>query len=1732
MSTTPDVSTVAPTAGSIIAAALINEASQSTEHRRMYLGGIWGLEPEAIFEALALHMSPEATVTVPSARGEVTLDGIEASQPGARNAITLVPYLVGRATARNRGSAGFAAVLRDEVPSGDGVKVLLLLDREPLETVRTASEDAAGLPALSWPKLVLETARAARPATRPLLEAIAADHARLPHQAEILTELGRMSSLDSTASVGRQLSRLRVYVNDPEIEPNPEKRLRESAAWRDKLGTWSAPDKDFESLLKAAYPDPDDRGAEQVLAARGPFGLDYTRFTRADLPANRPRGRLQFAQPLRARGAAYASSGRCIAAWLPRGSALSIVMTGAARSSDRARVRWSSGEVSDLDLEADSREVRVRVPRSGGVDGWHFGEIALQSGEPIAIAITTHDGAWFPVEADVDVDVQAAAFRSSESPRVLCVDHRNVVVGSASLGGGSDRGDGVTVYMAGRGPASHPIPLLALATGEGGETGGDPGGDGAPEVPDAGGDEPSDTPDDEGGSATSGGGAAPGSIVGEPVRCVPLALLDASRHGTVDEEPVFSIADGTGWVTAASLRELESQQLASSVGDTSPLDGLAIERWILEHPELTAFAAELDGSTTVVSRDAPLDRLTLDALAPKPVAQFWAARREFFAALVPHGSVHALGAGVATREAERYVEAYGALLGSLDSSGPFLAEYERLLLCDAVTDVASDDILLAPTNPVTVAWLTGLSTVIEGWLPRAGEVLPADLASLSPRHLLPIFARGTLWYESVDAGPLLWRRYAASTGATARAEHQHGYIARRIEHFLRVYPHYLEPRQVLALTFIEPGEGEPVLEALRALFEQRLDGDGVHLPQLSITIVTGSKRVGALERMLSGTASVPLRQRAADIDRAMRDRIKVTVVAPGSELPFAHLSFVFRSPLQRAPGVVDLDGRSSTLWASGLAASPGRHVQPGRNETSFAWGTFTGQSPMGDLPTLVHRTLEVVGGMPREHLASGKTRMPSTRVSSAFLTGVYGASIWVVHLDRLLGLEAFAPSAVGEHARYLIDYEDRADPAQPGLDAITATELVQPYRKALRRALSGLGDPTDPALDRLLRRFNSVSGRWALDIVGAHINDLHERVGLAAAIAACDELDAAFAGDGWCGVMVPVKEMLDSLPRELRRPAGQHSDDLLYLRIHLDRRPVLISGRLLEVKYRAGTDGASSRAARTQLETTHSWLDATFNGDGPGRPFRSRDLAELIRGSVTRGESFELLAVPDRPALESALDAISTGSFHLDLSYRVGGTVLQGDFISIEGDSSVAAHRQQLDGPGASLGHVRLGRPVLESLATGRPLPRPPRWEPARMPGASPGDGTPGEGNGNGGGPRPSTQDRDAEPSASPQDPIGGRQDPARPEAGDGNASAEVATLSPRLDAAFARYGLAVEPFDPSLVQVGPSLIRFRTRALGKLSIGDVERRARDITREVGSTGQVSVGDEPGFVTVDVPRAARASVPLQAVLPELDRAMGKPGALSFVVGVSPSGAVRVADLTRLPHLLVAGATGSGKSVFLRGLLVELLRVRTPDELGLVIVDPKRLDFAAFARSPHLRGNRIIHSADEALETLRDTLEMELAWRQPILEDAGVSSASEYYETGGRLDDLPQLVIMVDEFADLVLSGSDRRAFSEMIQRYAQLTRAYGIFLVLATQRPSVDVITGSIKANLTARIAFSLPSSRDSMTVLDRPGAQDLLGDGDLLFYSNGRVERLQAPFTSAADVKRVIADGSDGSAP
>jgi S-DNA-T family DNA segregation ATPase FtsK/SpoIIIE len=291
----------------------------------------------------------------------------------------------------------------------------------------------------------------------------------------------------------------------------------------------------------------------------------------------------------------------------------------------------------------------------------------------------------------------------------------------------------------------------------------------------------------------------------------------------------------------------------------------------------------------------------------------------------------------------------------------------------------------------------------------------------------------------------------------------------------------------------------------------------------------------------------------------------------------------------------------------------------------------------------------------------------------------------------------------------------------------------------------------------------------------------------------------------------------------------------------------------------------------------------------------------------------------------------------------------------------------------------------------------------------------------------------------------------------------------------------------------------------------------------------------PGKSTVgiEVPNSHRETIALRDVIesPEFGHSSSK---LTLPFGKDLIGRIRAADLTQMPHLLIAGATGTGKSVFINSLLMGMLYKATPDELKLVLVDPKRLELGLYADIPHLY-TPVVTDPKVAANVLRNaTREMER--RLKLLAQRSVRNIEQYnrtFEKGQSLslfenvDDLehrplPYLVIVIDELADLMMV--DTNGVEESITRLAQMARAVGIHLILATQRPSVDVITGLIKANFPARISFRVASKVDSRTILDTNGSESLLGKGDMLYLPAGssRLHRIHGPYVHESEVAAV----------
>jgi S-DNA-T family DNA segregation ATPase FtsK/SpoIIIE len=288
---------------------------------------------------------------------------------------------------------------------------------------------------------------------------------------------------------------------------------------------------------------------------------------------------------------------------------------------------------------------------------------------------------------------------------------------------------------------------------------------------------------------------------------------------------------------------------------------------------------------------------------------------------------------------------------------------------------------------------------------------------------------------------------------------------------------------------------------------------------------------------------------------------------------------------------------------------------------------------------------------------------------------------------------------------------------------------------------------------------------------------------------------------------------------------------------------------------------------------------------------------------------------------------------------------------------------------------------------------------------------------------------------------------------------------------------------------------------------------ARTIRVEAPIPGKSVVG-------LEIPNADFNVVALRRIIEEADFSAAE-SRLTFALGRDVAGHARAADLAKMPHLLIAGATGSGKSVMVNALITSLLMNATPDEVRLVLVDLKRVELAAYNELPHLLVP-VITEPGQAKAAVRWAVgEMESRYRR--FAGATARNIAAYNESrADPADRLPYIVIVVDELADLMMR--EGKNVEDPIVRLAQKARATGIHMVLATQRPSVNVVTGLIKANFPSRIAFAMASQIDSRTILDAPGAEDLIGRGDMLFQPADmpRPIRLQGVFVADREIRQV----------
>ena len=356
--------------------------------------------------------------------------------------------------------------------------------------------------------------------------------------------------------------------------------------------------------------------------------------------------------------------------------------------------------------------------------------------------------------------------------------------------------------------------------------------------------------------------------------------------------------------------------------------------------------------------------------------------------------------------------------------------------------------------------------------------------------------------------------------------------------------------------------------------------------------------------------------------------------------------------------------------------------------------------------------------------------------------------------------------------------------------------------------------------------------------------------------------------------------------------------------------------------------------------------------------------------------------------------------------------------------------------------------------------------------------------------------------------------------ANDADKSAELQEKGKLLVDTLASFGVSVRIVG---IRRGPSVTRYEIEPAAGVKISKITALQNDIGLHLGGTSvRIAQVEGKAAVGVEVPNNTKDIVSLREILetPEFQDSQSK---LTFAVGKDIDGNIILGDIAKMPHMIIAGTTGSGKSVCTNSIVMSILFHASPEEVRLVLIDPKIVEFQPYDGIPHLL-IPVVTNPQKAAGALNWAV-LEMEQRYSLCAQYGVRDLKGYNalaEKNPEIKKKPQILIIIDEFADLMMSSG--KEVEASVVRIAQKARAAGIHLVIATQRPTVDVITGLIKSNVPSRIGMSVKSGQDSRIILDCQGAETLLGNGDLLFYPNGAREprRVQGCFTSDAEVEAV----------
>lgn len=1199
---------------------------------------------------------------------------------------------------------------------------------------------------------------------------------------------------------------------------------------------------------------------------------------------------------------------------------------------------------------------------------------------------------------------------------------------------------------------------------------------------------------------------------------------------------------------------------------------------------------------------------------------------------------------------DAYLEAWMvACDDAMSQSGPRDPRHEVLLQLDTVLVRGADGterVTVLPTHPWLLSALAQFQAIMGRNFAGAHLALEREeVSQLVPRTIV----EG--WFEPgssssarlllADSPPFHWE-FVPTIEHRQRStmDYMVRIIAQKLARYVQMHPHLRHARRTLRVGFVNPGDGQHVLEGIREWLKwwQRDRLRALPLEQIPAIEVLFFRRGSPKDSLGTAFDEFFRRQISASDDDTIQQALMAKLryrkcedrTGPTDDDTFVHVCFVH--------GLVDVQqqqprqGPIDEWWDGGfgnglLATQLRRTIAPDIAIGHFRsirglWISSEDRGLRGGLARLLMltRSRQFTDVEPRRALF-WESMLPNLGDCGP----TYDSSDWVVHLDRELSLEMFTQGQP-EGRPSIIEYTDQEVPESPGYDTITVTKHRRAYDEQLGEILAmadldvrGRSDEARRAAQRLLEDINALSGSWALDFLLGSVADkrysmrLKGNIGAALTYRWLQRVERLRDGvtESEAGALVPVIVSLEDLLRvtpatgfrtgsglvarysnevstmlgtpsanaddeQQARPVPDvYCDDLLVLYISpsVAGWPSKIYGRVIEVKLgtTASQPGTRDKAV-SQVQTTSKILRDHLSGRGHrlDSMFRNKQLSLLLKSQLEQSVALGLLP----PSVFEQLNVgvlsanLARGHYEVEYGFNVAGRKLAGDVFllatGIAGEEATTDYEKDVR-------LVTVPRALVEWLAfeladaptlTHRPSSTTPKFAQASLASFV------------GGSQSSMVEPPGAEKTIVDVGPTIDGIVPAPSAPGAEATEAPIAiesltsvvavieeTSSLGLDAASqipvkpvsapqdvvqrvihdlergleGRKIKLKQPLTLKDSDLGPTLLRVYASLDESESIKTIRAASEDIARTVGtSSPDIHISNIPQrrAVAFDLPIAGLgytvdfseivAHPSFQAAQDELT--------LGFCAGVDMTGRPRWVDLAKMPHMLVAGTTGSGKTIFLRNIILTLMLASGSQRLQLRFASSKPMDFGPFLSAPHAGGRPMATSAEEAV-VLAEELVAEMERRIKALTQAGCDDLLEYLAENQT--PMPFIVAVFDEYAEMVLSFAEknqRSAFEGAIGRLAQKARASGIHLILSMQRPDVGAIKGDIKANVPHRFALKVAQRQDSMVILDEVGADALLGKGDLLYRdAAGVLHRLQVPNLESAELKRLVKGISSG---